>query len=195
MTPRFDSEYWTERWNAGQTGWDIGHASTPLTAYIDTLTDQELRILIPGGGNGYEAEHLWKKGFRNVHLLDFAAPALDHFAARNPDFPAEQLHCTDFFTHEGTYDLVLEQTFYCALDPSLRDAYVAHMHSLLAPGGILAGVLFDFPLTEEGPPFGGSESEYRARFASGFEVLRLARCTNSIPPRAGRELFIELRRK
>ena len=49
----------------------------------------------------------------------------------------------DFFDHAGVYNLIIEQTFFCALDPSLRGSYVEKMHSLLADGGKIAGVLFD----------------------------------------------------
>jgi SAM-dependent methyltransferase len=192
MSPRFDEAFWSSRWKEGQTGWNIGYPSTPLTHFIDSLNDHSVRILIPGAGNAYEAEYLWKKGFRQVYVMDLSDIPLKAFSARNPDFPEAQLIHGDFLQHDGEYDLILEQTFYCAIDPVLRDNYVRHMHRLLAPQGRLAGVLFNFPLTEEGPPFGGSEDEYRERFEPYFEIIRMEPCARSIPPRAGRELFIEL---
>jgi len=192
MNAPLDESYWSSRWAHQQTSWDIGYPSTPLTSYINALCDHELRILIPGAGNGYEAEYLWKRGFSRTWLLDISHHPLQQFASRNPDFPLDQLIHDDFFEHRGTYDLILEQTFFCALDPALRGHYAQHMHELLAPRGRLAGVLFSFPLTTEGPPFGGSEKEYRERFSPLFELLRLEPCSDSIPPRAGRELFIEL---
>lgn len=39
--------------------------------------------------------------------------------------------------------VLMEQTFFCAINPSLRKDYVAKMHELLAPNGKLVGVLFD----------------------------------------------------
>lgn len=194
MSNRFDKSYWTQRWQAGQTGWDVGAPSNPLREYIDSLRDHTMRILIPGGGNGYEVEYLWRKGFRNVFLLDISSFPLSAFAERNADFPSDQLICEDFFLHSDAYDLILEQTFFCALDPGLRNEYARQMFELLVTGGRLAGVLFNFPLTEEGPPFGGSEDEYRERFEPYFEINRMEICTSSIPPRAGRELFFELER-
>jgi thiopurine S-methyltransferase len=96
----------------------------------------------------------------------------------------------DFFEHEGQYDLILEHTFFCALDPAYRQRYVSQMAALLKPGGKLVGLLFDFPLTEKGPPFGGSDDEYLALFREYLLPLRhLARCQNSVPDRAGKELF------
>jgi hypothetical protein len=63
------------------------------------------------------------------------------------------------------------------------------MHEILNPGGKIAGLLFDFPLTEAGPPFGGSETEYRKLFSDTFTIKTLERAHNSIKPRQDRELF------
>ena len=38
-----DSTYWTERYESGQTGWDIGHESTPLKEFIDGLEDKSIK--------------------------------------------------------------------------------------------------------------------------------------------------------
>ena len=100
-----------------------------------------------------------------------------------------------FFDFEGSFDLIIEQTFFCALHPSLRKAYAEKMHQLLQPNGKLVGLLFDFPLTEEGPPFGGSLQEYDSYFSPLFKIDLLERAYNSIPPRAGKELFLKLLKK
>lgn len=186
---------WTLRYHNGETGWDIGQPSTPLKEYIETLSDKGLRILIPGGGNGYEAELLLEKGFKNTVLLDWSQAPLDAFAARNVDFPHNQLVCGDFFLHNGEYDLIIEQTFFCAIDPKLRADYAKKVHELLTPGGKLVGVLFNITFAKEGPPFGGSEAEYLEYFEPYFHIRRFEPCTNSITPRAGSELWIELERK
>src|SRR5574337_4276 len=122
--PKVDQNYWSNRWKTGETKWDIGYPSTPLASFIDTLTDKSMRILIPGCGNAYEAEYLHKKGFQNVYVLDFAAEALEEFSKRVPDFPKEHLLCMDFFALDNLhFDLILEQTFFCAIDPALRKNY------------------------------------------------------------------------
>jgi SAM-dependent methyltransferase len=102
---------------------------------------------------------------------------------------------SDFFDHQDSYDLILEQTFFCALSPSLRNDYVTHMHRLLKSGGKLVGLLFQFPLTESGPPFGGSATEYLDRFEPLFSIQTLETCYNSIPPRQGNELFFIFNKK
>ncbi len=186
---------WTLRYHNGETGWDIGYVSTPFKNYINTLINKELRILIPGGGNGYEAEYLFQKGFKNVYLLDWSDAPLANFAARNVAFPHHQLLHEDFFLHKGAYDLILEQTFFCAIHPSLRAAYAQKMYELLAQNGRLVGLLFNIPLNNDRPLFGGTEAEYRGYFEPYFHFRHFETCYNSIPPRAGNELWMELEKK
>lgn len=183
--------FWTERYTSGNTGWDIGSVSTPLKEYVDQLTDKSLEILIPGGGRSYEAEYLHRQGFRNVHVVDLSGEPFADLVQRCPDFPREHLHVANFFSHAGRYDRIIEQTFFCALDPALRPDYAKHTHALLAPGGKLTGVLFDDPLFTDHPPFGGNAEEYHTLFDPVFSKVSLAPCHNSIKPRAGRELWIQ----
>ncbi len=194
MDLRKDS-YWEDRYNTGKDGWDIGHISPPLKAFTDRLGDKTIKILVPGAGNGYEAEYLFRQGFTNTYILDFAAAPLNHFKARVPDFPDSRILHEDFFNVRMQFDLILEQTFFCAIPPSSRPDYVRQMHRLLHPGGTLAGLLFDFPLTEDGPPFGGSREAYTTLFTPYFDISIMETCYNSIPPRAGRELFFKVQPK
>ena len=186
---KFNKEFWEHKYSNDETGWDIGYASTPLTNYFDQLTNKELKILIPGGGNSYEAEYLFEKGFKNVFVIDIALQPLLNLKKRFPDFPENHLIHDNFFNHTIKYDLIVEQTFFCALDPILRENYVTQMYHLLNPNGKLIGLLFDFELTEEGPPFGGNIVEYTKLFYSKFSMDIIERCQNSIKPRQGKELF------
>ena len=183
-------DYWAERYTKKETGWDIGGPSTPLREYIDHLKDKDLRILIPGGGRAYEAEHAHRKGFKHVFVIDLTDAPLHDLLQRCSDFPREHFIVGDFFEHQGSYDIILEQTFFCALDPALRERYVAHMHSLLNPGGKLVGVLFNIPLNTDRPPFGGSATEYAPLFRKHFREVSLEPCRNSIKPRAGNEVWL-----
>jgi hypothetical protein len=186
------SSYWNNRYVENDFGWDAGDITTPLKEYFDQLTDKTIKILIPGAGNYYEAEYLFHNGFRNVFVLDFAEEPLKNIKERCKDFPETQLIREDFFKHKGQYDLIIEQTFFCAIDPTLRSAYTNHMYSLLKPKGKLAGVLFDDVLNTDKPPFGGNKEEYVKYFSPYFEFNTFDKCYNSIKPREGRELFINL---
>ena len=188
--PKFDKAFWSSKYQEGQTGWDMGEVSPPIQAYIEQLSNKQLSILIPGAGNAYEAAFLFEQGFQDVTVLDLAKEPLDNFKKRVPDFPDSNLIQDDFFNHKGQYDLIIEQTFFCALDPSLRMNYIDKMKALLKPKGKLVGLLFDFRLSDEGPPFGGDADAYSLAFQKRFNLKTLAPCYNSIKPRDGKELFI-----
>ena len=189
-----DENFWTRRYEDGYTGWDIGSVSRPIDQYLCQIENKDLEVLVPGGGNAYEVEKAWGLGFSKVHLLDISEYPIEKFLVRNPDFPRDQVHHEDFFEHQGQYDLILEQTFFCALDPGLRNSYSQKMHQLLKPGGKLVGVLFNREFEKHGPPFGGNESEYRQYFQSYFKFCAFEECYNSIPPRQGSELWINLQK-
>ena len=197
--PVLDAAYWRGRYAAGRDGWDARAVTPPLRAYFDQLAvAPQPRILIPGAGRAHEAEYLHGLGFRQVFVADIAPEALAALAARVPDFPPEHLLLADFFdlVPDPPYDLLVEQTFFCALRPALRPAYARQCAALLRPGGTLAGLLFDTdfgPGTE--PPFGGSREEYRNYFAPYFEFRHFETATNSLAPRQGRELFMCLKKK
>ena len=174
-------------------GWDIGYPSTPIKEYADQLTDKSIQILIPGAGNAYEAEYLWKAGFVNTHILDISEIPLQEFKKRNPDFPEENMHQSDFFEFSGQFDLIIEQTFFCSFVPidENRSAYARQMASLLKPKGKLVGLWFNFPLTDdmEKRPFGGNKELYIKYLSPYFKTITFDPCYNSIAPRQGKELF------
>ncbi|MFH6985409.1 methyltransferase domain-containing protein [Marinoscillum luteum] len=192
---QLDQQYWETRYQNGLTGWDAGAITTPLREYFDQLTDKSVSVLIPGAGNAHEAAYLFELGFSDVHVLDISESALRQFQLRNPLFPKSHIHQGDFWAHEGKYDLIIEQTFFCAIDPVLRTAYVKKTSDILRSGGKLVGVLWNHPMGENEPPFGGSEAEYIELFSECLEINVLETAYNSIQPRAGREVFIKMTKK
>ena len=193
MNHFLDRNYWNTRYKEEATGWDIGYVSTPLKSYIDQLSDKNTSILVPGCGNAYEAKYLIESGFMDITLIDIAPSLTLKLEQEIGGF------CTviteDFFKLKGSFDLILEQTFFCALDPLLREQYVEKVHELLNAGGKLVGVLFDKEFEHEGPPFGGMKEEYEKLFASKFHIEVMEECYNSIEPRKGSELFVILSKK
>lgn len=187
-----DEFFWNERYLSSQTGWDLGRVSPPIKAILDGIADKKTRILIPGAGNAWEAEYAIKQGFSHVHVIDIAHEAILNIKRRIPELPDSHLFYGDFFTHEGEYDVILEQTFFCAIDPSLRPNYAKKMHELLVHGGHLMGLLFDAPMNDTHPPFGGCTIEYRQLFEPYFSSVSISPCLNSVAPRMGNEALIHL---
>ncbi|MGY8980410.1 MAG: methyltransferase domain-containing protein [Flavobacteriales bacterium] len=186
---------WNSRYDTKETGWDIGFVSPPLKEYIDQITDLNIKILIPGCGNAYEAEYLFNKGFKNVFIVDYSQIAISNLIKRIPDFPIFNAVCDDFFNISGQYDLILEQTFFCAIDPKLRNNYAKQISSLLKENGKLVGLFFSVPMFSDHPPFGGSKQEYIECFSKLFSINTIEKCYNSIKSRNNKELFFIFNKK
>lgn len=195
-----EAGFWQQRYEEDSIGWDMGQVSPPLKAYIDQLPEaaKDQAVLVPGAGNAYEVGYLHEQGFTNVTLVDFAPAPIKDFAERYPGFPVDKLICADFFglsPKQYQFDWVLEQTFFCAINPARRDEYVRQMARLLKPKGKLIGLLFDKDFGRQEPPFGGTKEEYQERFATHFDIEIMEPSYNSHPARQGSELFIKMRVK
>jgi methyl halide transferase len=191
-----DAVYWSKRFKNKDTPWDIGSASPPLKAYIDQLANKNASILIPGCGNSHEADYLLQNGFTNITLIDISSVVSELLAQKFAIYLQKELTLLtgNFFDLTTQYDIILEQTFFCALTPVLRKSYAEKMASLLKEGGKLAGVLFNRSF-DGGPPFGGSRDEYEALFKTNFTIRLMEPCYNSIQPRMGVELFFIAEKK
>jgi len=187
--------FWENKYQKNKIGWDLGIISPPLKAYFDQLTNKDLKILIPGGGNSYEAEYLFNNGFKNVYVVDISKQPLINIKNRVPDFPEPQLIHANFFDLESDFDLIIEQTFFCAINPELRQKYADKMNELLREKGKLVGLLFDAKLNEDHPPFGGNKEEYKSYFKPYFSLDIFTECYNSYHNRQEMELFVKFVKK
>ena len=190
-----DQQYWDGKWEKRQTGWDIGYVSPPIEKYMDKHGDKDAAILIPGCGNAHEAEYLASNGFTNITLIDISPVAIEQLNAKHKHSPYIKIICGDFFNHAGEYDLMIEQTFFCAIPPTKRAEYVVKAASLLRTSGKIIGILFDRKFDGQGPPFGGNKQEYANLFLPYFEIKVMETCYNSIPERSNTELFIHFIKK
>lgn len=188
-----DKTYWDNQYQANATGWDLGQISPPIKSYIDTIQNKEAKILIPGCGNTYEAEYLLQKGFTNITVIDIAPTLVENLKQKFANNTNITIVLGDFFEHQGSYDYIIEQTFFCALPPTMRQKYVWKMHRLLSNYGKLIGLLFNREF-EVSPPFGGSLNEYEQLFQKAFVFNSISVAGNSISSRANTELFFEFQK-
>ncbi|MBD0725318.1 thiopurine S-methyltransferase [Flavobacterium sp. L1I52] len=188
-----DQNYWDAQYKSKATGWDLGEIAPPIKNFIDSLENKNSRILIPGCGNTYEAIYLLAKGFTNITIIDIAPTLVALLQEKFANNANIKIILGDFFEHKGEYDVIIEQTFFCALPPFMRQKYVWKMHQLLARNGILAGLLFnrDFDVN---PPFGGNQKEYEMLFKAGFHFEKLEVALDSAAPRKDTELFFEFQK-
>ncbi|MBT5764511.1 MAG: thiopurine S-methyltransferase, partial [Nitrospina sp.] len=89
-------------------------------------------------------------------------------------------------THAGIYDLVLEQTFFCAISPRQRQDYVLNVSRILKPGGMLVGLFYH---TDEqgGPPYNTTREDIERHFSKNFEIQELDKTSLSAEQRKGKE--------
>ena len=90
------------------------------------------------------------------------------------------------------FDVVLEYTCYCAINPDHRVNYIRMVNHILQPAGKLVGLLFpiDKSSVEDGPPYGVELDETINLFSKYFTLVKKEKPTNSIERRIGREVFV-----
>ncbi|MBR9920587.1 MAG: SAM-dependent methyltransferase [Bacteroidetes bacterium] len=195
MPNKLDADYWNERYLDSDTPWDLGTPSPSLVYLAREHMQPEDRILIPGAGLAHDALYLFENGFKNVFVCDWAEAAIEAVKKALPAFPEQQLLVCDFFELNGSFNFILEQTFFCAINPDQRAGYVKKAHELLLEDGQIGGLLFGVDIPGDGPPFGGSQEEYQKLFSPFFNILEMKTSPYSIKPRAGNELLFRMTKK
>ena len=99
MQQNLDKSFWNQRWQTGQTGWDIGYASPAIVDYFKNVVDKSVKILIPGCGNAYEAEALYDLGFRDITILDISDEAVLKLNNKFEHHDEVKIVCQNFFDH------------------------------------------------------------------------------------------------
>ncbi len=198
-TERTDEEGAEKDWEAlylrGFTGWELSRAAPPLASYFQRSSPEGARALVVGCGRGNEARLLAGLGAR-VTAIDIAPTAIEQAKAIASPRPID-FRVADVFALRGrpaAYDLVVEHTCFCAIDPSRRDEFVAAMADALVPGGALVGLFYAHG-REGGPPFTVTPEELRARFSPAFEIEALEVARDSVITRRGDELLGRLIRR
>lgn len=197
MAEQDRADYWQGIYDAGDARWDQGAPAPPLAAFFaaDRGTG---RAIVPGCGRGHDALMLAARGWQ-VTGVDFATSAVvDARAAAAGRGIAAEFAQLDWFTAaeqpgwRGAFDLVVEHTCFCAIDPARRDAYVDVVHALLRPGGRLVGLIWSCG-REGGPPFHADPAISRAQFERRLAVERFEPAQGSWPTRVGEWLLVATR--
>jgi thiopurine S-methyltransferase len=173
---------WDQRYREGGDGWELGQPAPPLAQFLSThpLAPQSPgRVLVPGCGRGHEVALLEDLGFSAIGL-DFSGEALREARRLHGEervglqwlqadlFDRQALEAADLTP--GSLSGIVEHTCFCAIDPGLREDYIATASRLLAPGGWLLG-LFWCHRRQGGPPWG-----------SGPEALETQLCQAGLVP-------------
>ena len=186
----YKCEDWQRHYEENDLGWDLGQVAPP---FVKLWQEEKLplgKVLVPGCGRGHEVVFLAENGF-DVTAIDFSSGAVTYLknALKKRNLEGRILH-QDFFSldesHEGVYDLVLEQTFFCAISPKLRRDYVLNVSRILKPGGILVGLFYH---TDEqgGPPYNTTREDIEMHFSKKFEIQELDKTFLSAEQRKDKE--------
>ena len=198
------STNWDQQYHDGETPWDKGAPAPPLLEWLDTHpAEMQGRVFVPGCGLGHDVRVIAARpGIDAVIGFDLSPKAV----ALARDFPAsggETYVAGDLVAlpdaYRGSCDWVWEHTCFCAISPSLRDAYVAAVAAVLKPGGHFLGVFYLDPYDEEhqpgdGPPHGSTLEELIDRFTGrgGFTAVESYLPTRAYPGREGLEWILRL---
>lgn len=187
-------QFWEDIYLADDAGWDLGDV-TPIFEFIaESISPGKLCIL--GCGRGYDAVMFAQKGF-DVTAVDFAPSAIQAVQelADEADVFVKTVE-TDIFSlrteFDNTFEYIIEQTCFCAINPSRRKDYEKLVKQILEPFGKLIGLWFplDKSITDGGPPWGTTISEVKALFINEWKVEREEFPNLSIKSRMNREKLI-----
>jgi SAM-dependent methyltransferase len=200
--------YWDSAYREERDGWDMG---TPTPVFVDLLTRLDMdfrslgavdyarlgrppRVLIPCSGRGYDALLFAGRGWE-VTAVDFAAEPLSWLRreAAHAGLPITILQ-EDMFSmvrsHPAQYDLIVEYTCVCAIEPDRRQEFLSFAHAVLRPGGVLLALLFPVDGRPGGPPFSIDVDGFTRDAAAHFTLVHDEVPATSVKPRLGKERLL-----
>lgn len=186
-------DFWSQRYAAERTPWQLDHLPPRLGTFIGTLPP-ERNVLIPGCGRDYRAIDAFRKAGHQVTAIDFSPVAVESTKKTLASLE-NKIILGDFFTHDfkaAPFDLIYERTFLCSLPPSLWKNYAARVARLLRPGGALAGFFF-YGEEPAPPPYPLTEQKAAEIFADSFELKTSEPVADSLSIFAGNEKWQEWR--
>ncbi len=189
---------WEQRYATGDTPWEKG---APSPGLVDFLATHPLdgKIAVPGCGYGHDVRAIARPG-NEVIGLDIAPRAVER-AKAFPKVADEIYRVADWFDLaadlRGCFDWVWEHTCFCAIDPSLRPAYVEAAGAALKSHGHLLAIFYLDPGGEADgqPPFGVTTAELDGLFRPSFELIKEWKPARAYEGREGRELMRLLRKR
>lgn len=191
-----NSQFWQSKYEGKQTPWSLNRPHTCFFQFIDRLKLPRLRILVLGSGHGHDAAELAQRG-HIVTGLDFSSEATrlaeENFKGlQDLEFVARDAFDSLNSKSPGSFDVVFDHTFFCAIPLIQRAKYAKMVRKWLAPDGHLLANYFVMENLES-PPFGATESELYTRLKNDFSVRLWERSRSEVPGQAWRlgcELFV-----
>lgn len=186
------SKMWSHIYQTEEPRWDLGAAHPAFVSILPQIKLPKSRIAVLGCGRGHDAAFLAEAG-HFVTAFDFSDEAISAAKEKYSHIKNLTFVKADAFKlpekYYGAFDVVVEHTFYCAVDPERRSEVMRVWKKLLIPNGFMLGIFFVM-FKRIGPPWGGSEWELRRRFEKDFRFLYWTRWHLSPSGREHREIVI-----
>lgn len=186
--------FWNNKYNSNQDAWDLKSTTPIFKNWSSKLNKNKPQtICIPGCGKGYDALYLASKG-HNVYAIDFSSSALSYLK-RNNIYSNLTIIQSDFFNLSDEYfnyfDIIIEYTFFCAIDISKRSNYVNISKKILKSGGSFVGIIFpiNYIHKDDGPPFKVDMDIFEHLFSQDFILKKKEYNNLSIKSRKNNEIF------
>ena len=153
-------EFWEKRYSDNNIPWDTETTTPALINSINHSSSKKIAIL----GCGYSKDSIFlAKKNHSVYSIDFAAKPIDYLndikkrESLDTLFPIQK----DIFETKSEYsnffDIVLEYTCFCAIDPQRRIEYINSVNRILNKNGQFIALFFPIERREKdsdkGPPF------------------------------------------
>lgn len=198
-----DRSFWQERWDEGRIGFHMARVHPSLERHVDQLgLTPAHRVLVPLAGKACDVDLLAERAGR-VFANEFIESAARQFFAERGLTPTETgeagrrrltagvvtFLCQDFFELapedlEGPVDAVFDRAALVAVAPSARQGYASQLARLVAPGGRILLVVFEYDARRiEGPPFSVPPAEVDTLLTPDFEVRHLAQTEADVGPK------------
>lgn len=198
------TEFWQERFEKKETGWDRGSPSPQLLAWLDSGELQPCRIAVPGCGTGWEVVELAKRGF-DVIGIDYTAAAVQKTRALvdAQGLKAEVIQADVLnYQPQNKFDAVYEQTCLCAIHPEHWLTYSQQLVKWLKPEGSLWVMFMQMlrPAASEegvihGPPYHCDINAMRALFSEKAWIWPKPPYAKVAHPNFSHELALRLVRR
>ncbi len=183
-----DPDFWRARWRAGEIGFHQAQASWALVEHGHRLQlGAGARVLVPMSGKSLDLAFLAAQGadVTGVELVEDAVRAFYAEQGWAPERSVEGAHVRyaahgvtcwagDFFSFPSEpFPAIFDRAALVALPPELRVRYAAKVRALLAAGGRILLVSFDYDQSKRGgPPFAVTPDEVHRLYA-GLPITHL----------------------
>jgi SAM-dependent methyltransferase len=196
------TEFWQERFEKKETGWDRGATSPQLLAWLESGELKPCRIAVPGCGSGWEVAELVQRGFEVVGI-DYTPAAVErtHAHLLSKGLKAEVVQ-TNVLTYQPSipFDAIYEQTCLCAIHPDNWVEYSGQLRQWLQSDGSLFAAFMQMPRPPAleqgmivGPPYHCDINAMRALFTESHWVWPKPPYAKVMHPIGAHELALQLR--